>query len=334
MRRLLPSAIALALLVPGVSSASVPITRVDVCLGDTHVIESREGHSFTYTEPKYSYAWPSMAQEAKAAEGALDKWAESGSPMPVAWWLSPNLELLEPTPGDDPKALAWANPKVYIKSLATTRNRAVFNAHAVGAHKLKLWQRDNLTGDVKELHYAVFVAQCGATTLLPSSGDLALCEGAAMVPGAADAPRVSLNPRVLYTFTGVETGAFFYAGVRSGYATLLDPEKRTDDDSHRVQVVREGKSGCPSTGPANLENRPGLNSYALTLCKNHSWVLPTAQRVAGITVSNGNLWTEQSVGDDGMLLFAMNQGKTTVVVDFKSALADPLVLEVTIEPCK
>lgn len=337
MRRLMTTAIAIALLAPGIASASAPITRVDVCLGDTHVIEAREGHSFTYTEPKYAYAWPSMAQEVLASQGAIDTWADSGSPMPVAWWLSPNRELLEQSgaPTSDPKAEAWANPKVYVKSLATSRSRAVFNAHAVGAHKLQLWQRNNLTGDVKKLSFAVFVSQCGASTLLPSSGETAVCEGAAMVPGAADAPRTSLNPRVLYAFNGAESGALVYAGVRAGWATVADPSLRKSElESKRVQVVREGKKGCPSTGPANLDNRPGLNSYELSMCKNYSWVLPTAQRISNITVSNGNLWYEKGTGDEGVLLYAMSQGKTTVVVEFKGELAEPLVLDVIVDPCK
>lgn len=336
MRQRLLAAFAATLFAPGIASAAPSVTRVDLCLGDTHVIEARDGHALTYTEPKYADAWPSMAQEAKAAEGALDSWAESGDPMPVGWWLSPNRELLEAadTVTTDPKDEPWANPALYVKTLAKSRSQLVLHGHAVGAHKLQLWQRDGKTGSVQKLMYAVFVNQCGTSTLLPSSGDDLLCEGAALAPSAPDAPRTSLNPRVLYTFNGSESGALIYAGVRSGWATVADLEARDQDaSSQRVLVIREGEKGCPSAAPADMTVIGGANTFALSMCKNTTWVLPTKQRVQSITVSNGNLWHEKGVGDDGLLLYAMSQGKTTVVVDFKSSVAEPLVLDVNITPC-
>ena len=336
MRRQLLAAFAATLLSPGIASAASSITRIDLCLGDTHVVEARDGHAFTYTEPKYAAAWPSMAKEAQASQGALDEWAASGDPMPVGWWLSPNRELLEGAGAvtTDSKDQAWANPALYVSELSSSRSQLVLHGHAVGAHKLQVWQRDNATGSVKKLSYAIFVAQCGTSTLLPSSGDDILCEGAALVPDAADAPRTSLNPRVLYTFNGADSGALVYAGVRSGWATVADLEARNvEDSSQRVEVIREGVQGCPVAAAANLSPVSGPNTFALNMCKNHSWVMPTKQRVAGITVSNGNLWHETGVGDDGVLLYAMSQGKTTVVVDFKDDKAEPMILDVTVSPC-
>ena len=335
MRRLFATMLFGLMLAPTAATAASELNQVDMCLGDTYMAPSRAGHVFTYTEPKFSETWPSMAAEQAAAVKVEDPDADSGTPNVVAWSLVPNRSLLdlEARAGMNAKRTPALNPKLYLSALAATQNRIVFHGHSVGIHKIKVWQRHIATGTVTSHIFLVTISQCGTSTLLPASSDLNMCEGAAMVPGDAKDTVMSFQPRVLYPFYGQDSGAVVYSGVRAGYATLVDMEARKLAPV-RAQVVRTGMSGCPSTTPADLSVLEGLNRFSLELCKNQSWVMPTEQRVQSITVSNGNLWTETSAAEDGVLVYGMNAGKTTVVVDFVGEHAQSMVLEVNIGSCK
>jgi hypothetical protein len=333
MRRLMSIAL-LALVAAPATASAMETHRVDLCLGESFIEPARPGHVFTYTEPKFADTWPSMVAEHKAAAAAADVWAASGDPMPVGWALSPNNELLQaPTPlSVNPKLTTKANPMLYLDGLAKGHSTAIFTGHNLGAHKVKVWQRNVETGAVSSAAFVVVVNQCGTSTLLPSTGDYTLCEGAASISVAGGALS-SNDPSVIYSFVGLETGTVAYAGVRAGWATLQQGNKRKANDAVRAQVVGEGVKGCPKTTAANLEVGEGINTFGLKICKNHSWIAPAGLPIASLTTSNGNLWTEPSHAADGMLLYAMNVGKTTVVVEFEDERAQPMVLDVTIESC-
>lgn len=319
----------------GSALAETKTTSINLCVGDTAIVEAGANEILTYTSFEDSKkSFTHMNMEARNAH--IRAWEISDMDGASVWTeLRPNVGLLEANPTTYAKS-----PVSYLRDLAEEgENRMVIQARAEGKQSAEYFATNLDT--MKEVKHVVKlnVRQCGASTAIDSELENYRCEG--QLAYASQGSRIIGGQRSMHHFVGAESKRGYFAAQVPGRVTFQHFSNEGGKYREMVTVLPNGKATCGYADEARLEALEGENAYLLQMCTGDVWMTPFQQPVRKLMVGaakgklggEANISAETSLNRDGVLVKATAEGTSKLHVQFGQKDAAPAIIYVEAVSC-